>query len=147
MGAHFALTIHEKVGLAANLRTALIPAYATSSLASAGLYELQLHGEVDWLFGHEGRGVADDLMALTTASMAIPHLGPVESLNVAASAAVCFSKKVRQKVAHRADPVQPAKPGYRTLVSSRILNHCAHSCSLIVPAATSCITWMASVPV
>lgn len=103
MGAHFALTIHENVDLAASLRSAQIPAYATSSHASAGLYELQLHGEVAWLFGHEGRGVSDELMALTTASIAIPHLGPVESLNVAASAAVCFFEQVRQQLAHRAD--------------------------------------------
>ncbi|WP_151446794.1 TrmH family RNA methyltransferase [Lacisediminimonas profundi] len=99
MGGHFALTIHENVDLAECVRTARVPVYATSSHASATIYELDLHGEAGWLFGHEGQGVSDELMALTTASISIPHLGPVESLNVAASAAVCFFEQVRQKVA------------------------------------------------
>ncbi len=103
MGAHFALAIHENVDLAASLRSAQVPVYATSSHASTSLYGLHLQGEAAWLFGHEGRGVADELMALTTATIAIPHLGPVESLNVAASAAVCLFEQLRQKLAHRAD--------------------------------------------
>ena len=98
MGAHFALAIHENVDLAACIASATVPVYATSSHATASLYDLDLRGEAVWLFGHEGGGVSDPLMKLTTASVAIPHLGQVESLNVAASAAVCFFERVRQKV-------------------------------------------------
>jgi len=51
---------------------------------------------VAWIFGHEGQGVADDLLSLATHKVVIPHLGQVESLNVAACAAVCFFEQVRQ---------------------------------------------------
>lgn len=102
MGAHFSLAIHENLDLSASIKGATIPVYATSSHASATLYELNLQGEVAWLFGHEGRGVSEELMALTTASVSIPHLGPVESLNVAASAAVCFFEQVRQTLVDQA---------------------------------------------
>ncbi|MNM47026.1 tRNA (guanosine(18)-2'-O)-methyltransferase [compost metagenome] len=49
-----------------------------------------------WLFGHEGQGVADDLLSMATHQVVIPHLGQIESLNVAACAAVCFFEQVRQ---------------------------------------------------
>ena len=96
MGAHFALAIHENVDLEVCIRSSRIPVLATSSHASASLYDTDLRGETAWVFGHEGRGVADALLQLTSATVSIPHLGPVESLNVAASAAVCFFERVRQ---------------------------------------------------
>jgi TrmH family RNA methyltransferase len=55
-----------------------------------------LRGPVAWLFGHEGQGVADDLLALATRRVVVPHIGQVESLNVAACAAVCFFEHLRQ---------------------------------------------------
>ncbi|MDB5797265.1 MAG: spoU [Paucimonas sp.] len=97
MGAHFSLQIAENVDLAAAIETAKLPVYATSSHAQAAIYDLDLRGEAAWLFGHEGQGVAPGLLALATKTVSIPHLGPVESLNVAASAAVCLFEQVRQK--------------------------------------------------
>ena len=97
MGAHFLLNIFENVDLAALLRGSEVPVLATSSHAQQQIYELDLARPVAWLFGHEGQGVADDLLALATHQVAIPHLGAMESLNVAASAAVCFFEQVRQK--------------------------------------------------
>ncbi|HJV82683.1 RNA methyltransferase [Noviherbaspirillum sp.] len=99
MGAHFLLKIHENVDLVALLRHATIPILATSSHASQRIYDLDLSQPVAWLFGHEGQGVSEDLLGMATSQVAIPHLGSVESLNVAASAAVCFFEQVRQKVA------------------------------------------------
>jgi TrmH family RNA methyltransferase len=97
MGAHFFLQIFEGVDLAALLANSDIPVIATSSHAGQQLYELDLKQPVAWMFGHEGQGVAQLLLARATHRIAIPHLGAIESLNVAASAAVCFFEQVRQK--------------------------------------------------
>jgi len=99
MGAHFLLRIHENCDLAALLRTAQLPVVATSSHAGQDLYDLDLTQAVAWMFGHEGQGVGRELLEMATHRIAIPHLGMVESLNVAASAAVCFFEQVRQKLA------------------------------------------------
>lgn len=98
MGAHFLLQIFEHVDLAELLDHADIPVVATSSHAERQLYDLDLTKPVAWLFGHEGQGVTDDLLARASDRISIPHLGAVESLNVAASAAVCFFEQVRQQV-------------------------------------------------
>jgi TrmH family RNA methyltransferase len=97
MGAHFFLDIFENVDLAALVKTSEIPVLATSSHAFASLYEIDLNRPVAWLFGHEGQGVEPVLLEMATHQIAIPHLGEIESLNVAASAAVCFFEQVRQK--------------------------------------------------
>jgi TrmH family RNA methyltransferase len=99
MGAHFLLTIHEGLDLLALVAPARIPVLATSSHATQTLYQTDLKQPVAWLFGHEGQGVSEELLALATHQLAIPHLGEVESLNVAASAAICFFEQVRQRLA------------------------------------------------
>jgi TrmH family RNA methyltransferase len=96
MGAHFSLQIHEHADLARLLETARVPVLATSSHASASIYDTDLSQPVAWLFGHEGQGVDAELLALASERVAIPHLGPIESLNVAACAAVCLFEGVRQ---------------------------------------------------
>ncbi|MEO6354060.1 MAG: RNA methyltransferase [Burkholderiaceae bacterium] len=97
MGAHFLLRITEDVDLLQLLQRATIPVLATSSHAEATIYDINLQQEVAWLFGHEGQGISDQLMALTTHQVGIPHFGRMESLNVAASAAVCFFEQLRQR--------------------------------------------------
>ena len=97
MGAHFLLRIFEDVDLACLVCTATVPVLATSSHATKQLYDVDLTQPVAWLFGHEGQGVADDLLALASQQIGIPHRGPMESMNVAASAAVCFFEQVRQQ--------------------------------------------------
>lgn len=99
MGAHFLLKIFEQVDLRALIEGAEIPVLATSSHVDRCVYDVDLAGEVAWLFGHEGQGVSDELLALATERVVIPHLGAVESLNVAACAAICFFEQVRQKSA------------------------------------------------
>ncbi|MYN45572.1 RNA methyltransferase [Pseudoduganella sp. FT93W] len=96
MGAHFVLDIYENVDLAELVRNARVSTLATSGYATQRLYDVDLRQPVAWLFGHEGQGVADDLLSLATHQVVIPHLGQVESLNVAACAAVCFFEQVRQ---------------------------------------------------
>jgi TrmH family RNA methyltransferase len=97
MGAHFGLEIHEHVDLVALLEAAPVPVLATSSHARTRLYDIDLRRPVAWLFGHEGQGVSEQLLALANHQVAIPHLGEMESLNVAASAAICLFEQVRQK--------------------------------------------------
>jgi TrmH family RNA methyltransferase len=98
MGAHFLLTIFENVDLGGLIEASDVPILATSSHAHESVYEVDLAQPVAWLFGHEGQGVAQDLLACATRKVAIPHLGMVESLNVAACAAICFFEQVRQKM-------------------------------------------------
>jgi TrmH family RNA methyltransferase len=97
MGAHFLLNIFENADLSTVLRDSVVPVLATSSHAAQRIYDVDLRNPVAWLLGHEGQGVSEELLALATREVTIPHLGDVESLNVAASAAVCFFEQVRQK--------------------------------------------------
>ncbi len=99
MGAHFVLDIYENVDLAPLVRDARIAVLATSGYATDRLYDVDLRRPVAWLLGHEGQGVADDLLSLASQQVVIPHLGQVESLNVAACAAVCFFEQLRQNQA------------------------------------------------
>jgi TrmH family RNA methyltransferase len=96
MGAHFLLEIFENVDLPACAQHAEVPLLATSSYAQTSLFEADLRRPVAWLFGHEGQGVAQDLLDCATTQIVIPHLGAMESLNVAAAAAVCFFEQLRQ---------------------------------------------------
>lgn len=97
MGAHFLLEIFENVDLVPLITEASVPVLATSSHVPVRVYDLDLSVPVAWLFGHEGQGVSPELLALATQQVTIPHLGAIESLNVAASAAICFFEQVRQK--------------------------------------------------
>lgn len=98
MGAHFLLEIFEAVDLHALLSHAAIPVLATSSHTQKTIYQVDLHRPVAWLFGHEGQGVAPALMALASETVTIPQKPEIESLNVAASAAICFFEQVRQRL-------------------------------------------------
>jgi TrmH family RNA methyltransferase len=98
MGAHFVLEIVENVDLAALVKASKIAVLATSGYATQRLYDVDLRQPVAWLLGHEGQGVADDLLSLASHQVVIPHLGQVESLNVAACAAVCFFEQLRQNL-------------------------------------------------
>ncbi|KQQ97106.1 RNA methyltransferase [Massilia sp. Leaf139] len=97
MGAHFVLEIFENADLAALIDASSMPVLAMSGYAKQKLWEVDLRGPVAWLLGHEGQGVADDLMGRATHQVVIPHAGQVESLNVAAAAAVCFFEQLRQR--------------------------------------------------
>lgn len=99
MGAHFVLEIFENVDLAALVKGSNIAVLAMSGYAEQRLYDVDLRQPVGWLLGHEGQGVSDELMGLASHRVVIPHAGRVESLNVAAAAAVCFFEQLRQRQA------------------------------------------------
>lgn len=96
-GAHFALRVHEHVDLQA-LRVRLqIPLAATTLERAGSLYQQDLRRPCAWLFGNEGRGVAADLLATADWRVHIPQSAGVESLNVAAAAAICLFEQRRQQ--------------------------------------------------
>lgn len=98
MGAQFALAIHEDSDLAQVIETAEIPVYATALTGkSMPLFDMNLNDSAAWLFGNEGQGVSEPLLQRGTTAVTIPQVeGPVESLNVAAAAAVCLYEQYRQ---------------------------------------------------
>ncbi|TFW32965.1 TrmH family RNA methyltransferase [Massilia horti] len=96
MGAHFVLEIFENVTLLDVVRSSKVAVLATSGYASERLYNVDLRRPVAWVLGHEGQGVSSELLELATHRVAVPHAGRVESLNVAACAAVCFFEQLRQ---------------------------------------------------
>lgn len=98
MGAHFHLNIYENYDLHALAASAgNVAVIATSSHASHSIYALDLRSETAWIFGHEGQGVDPELLRHATHLAVIPHAGEIESLNVAACAAVCFFEQFRQR--------------------------------------------------
>lgn len=101
-GAHFVLNIHESIDLLSMLTSAkqapaCLSIVATSLDASESLFEAALPKAAIWLFGHEGQGVADELLALADRRLRIDHAQPaIESLNVASAAAICLFEQYRQ---------------------------------------------------
>ncbi len=96
MGAHFLLQIFEQVDLLQLVAASALPKLATSSHTSTTLYQANLAQDLIWMFGHEGQGLSQELAALASLSVTIPQSAQLESMNVAASAAVCFFEQVRQ---------------------------------------------------
>lgn len=96
MGAHFLLEIYENVPLGEVIDASGIPVIATTPHTRTTIYDIDLRSHVAWLFGHEGGGVEESLVSRAAYKASIPHGGMMESLNVAASAAVCFFEQRRQ---------------------------------------------------
>ena len=94
-GAHFGLQLCE--GLSVHDLDALqLPLVAASVHAGDELPQAALPAPCAWVFGHEGQGVAADLLARCTHTVRIPQPGGQESLNVAAAAAVCLYESLRR---------------------------------------------------
>ncbi len=96
MGAHFMLAIHEQTDLLALARDFHGKVVAASSRAAQTIYDIDLRGPLALVFGNEGAGLSSGLEQAAHELAAIPMPGPVESLNVAAAAAVCLFERVRQ---------------------------------------------------
>lgn len=97
MGAHFLLNIHEHVALDQVIGSFSGLSVSTRLDASSTIFEVDLTGPVAWVFGNEGRGLMAATSGATQQSVRIPMPGNVESLNVAAAAAICLFEEVRQK--------------------------------------------------
>ena len=95
MGAHFGLRLIE--GLQIDALSALaVPLLGTSLDSDALLPSATLPRPAAWVLGHEGQGVAPELLARCALTLRIPQPGGEESLNVAAAAAVCFYESLRR---------------------------------------------------
>lgn len=96
MGAHFRLPLLERLSL-----NEVLPAFegkiaVTTLEAASSLYTSDLRGDLVLALGSEGGGVSAELLAHATQRLHIPMTGAVESLNVAAAAAVCLFERLRQ---------------------------------------------------
>lgn len=98
MGAHFSLMMYENVDLANVIQSASVPVYATTLEAARTIYELDLSGPTAWIVGNEGQGVSVTLLNASVEQVIIPQNADVESLNVAAAAAVCLFEQRRQQL-------------------------------------------------
>lgn len=98
MGAQFALSVYENVDLRSIVEGATVMTLATSLQADETIYEKDLKKPIAWIFGNEGRGVSEELLQLCDSTVTIPQESGVESLNVAASAAVCLFEQYRQRI-------------------------------------------------
>lgn len=90
MGAHFAMELQENADLVAAIAQFGGKVACTVVRGGVALNESDLSGRVGWLFGAEGQGVSEALMAKAAMKVTIPMPGGAESLNVAAAAAICF---------------------------------------------------------
>jgi len=97
MGAHFFLSIFEGVDLGEVARSFNGRIVATAPRAAMSLYDIDLKGEVPWLFGNEGAGLSSRAKGIATTEVRIPMPGKAESLNVAAAAAICLFEQIRQR--------------------------------------------------
>ncbi|WP_205881912.1 TrmH family RNA methyltransferase [Leeia aquatica] len=98
MGAHFAVRVVAQADLLACLDHFKGNVVGTTLDAPANVYQTDLRGSLAWLFGAEGQGVRPALQARCTTRVRIPMPGKVESLNVAAAAAICLFEQLRQNL-------------------------------------------------
>lgn len=98
MGAHFRLALREQVApheLPGCLDGRWIAAEAHGA---SSLWEHEFdRGAVGWIFGGEGAGVGAEALAIASARVRVPTSDAVESLNVAAAAAICLFERLRRR--------------------------------------------------
>lgn len=98
-GAQFRMVIHESADLAAFLAGYAGKGIVTLPDAPGTLWSVPLAGPLAWVFGAEGQGVSAAVAAAAGMSVRIPMPGGMESLNVAAAAAICLFEQVRRRQA------------------------------------------------
>ena len=105
MGAHFALRITEGVSFE-SLTAQMLSDVSLCALVAPGqahearpLHEVDLSGRTLWLIGNEGQGLDQSLLADGRLSrVTIDQAAQVESMNVAAAAAVALFEQRRQRL-------------------------------------------------
>lgn len=99
MGGHFVMDIVENVAPHALQALAThLPLAGTVLRGGQSLYGTDLRSPLVWVFGNEGEGIAPALQEWLGLRLTIPQVAGVESLNVAASAAVCLFEQRRQRL-------------------------------------------------
>lgn len=104
MGAHFVLVLHDDVPPETIGRVFAGTVLAADAASGDDLYsEGWDRAPTLWIFGAEGQGLGPASLALAQRRLRIPVDSRVESLNVAAAAAVClFEQRRRRLTATRA---------------------------------------------
>jgi TrmH family RNA methyltransferase len=97
MGAHFGLSIHEAVPWATVRARLRVGAIGTRAGRADTLYSVDLRAPSLWVLGNEGEGLSEEIAADVERWVRIPQARGVESLNVAAAAAVCLFEQRRQR--------------------------------------------------
>ncbi len=96
-GAHFSLSIHEKVDLFDLMNRLEVPSIATTLVESTSLYDTTLPKTCAWMFGNEGQGLSEALTQRALMRIRVPiDTSAVESLNVAVCAGLCLFEQRRQ---------------------------------------------------
>lgn len=101
MGAHFHLSLAERVDPETALPAFRGQVLVTTLHEATPLYDCDLRGDLVLALGSEGSGASPALLARATRRLRIPMAGPVESLNVGAAAAICLFERLRQGLAAR----------------------------------------------
>jgi TrmH family RNA methyltransferase len=99
MGAQFHLAINERVDLEAAMQTFMGRLVATDGAVPRSLYEVDLSGPVGFILGAEGAGISESLKTRADVQVRIPMEQGIESLNVAAAAAIQFYEWRRRNLA------------------------------------------------
>lgn len=97
MGGHFALSI----ALVSELTTLLdsFPGKLACAVPRHGISTKDLNDKaLSWVFGSEGKGVSDEVLSVVPLRVTIPMARGVESLNVAAAAAICLYESYKKGV-------------------------------------------------
>jgi TrmH family RNA methyltransferase len=74
-----------------------VPVALTDSHGAQAIDTLDLSGPHAWVFGNEGAGVSQAWRDASHVRVTIPQPGGMESLNVAAAAAICLFEQGRQR--------------------------------------------------
>lgn len=99
-GGQFRATLFEGQDLCSFLKVYRGTPMVTRLDGATSLYamaDVPFQGPVAWVFGAEGRGVSPTVMAAVPTGVLIPLPGRVESLNVAAAAAICLFDTLRRR--------------------------------------------------
>jgi TrmH family RNA methyltransferase len=90
MGGHFKLAIRHAVSLDKEFDAFSGTLVCTVPASGVSLREADLDGRLGWIFGAEGRGVSERAARRAEVKVTIPMAAGTESLNVAATAAICL---------------------------------------------------------
>lgn len=101
MGAHFNMTVHDGVDIPRLLASYDGAILTTEASAADTCWSRDLTGNIAWVLGSEGAGVTPAVRAVATGSISIPIAAGMESLNVAAAAAICLFEQRRQVLKKR----------------------------------------------
>ncbi|MCL2657391.1 MAG: RNA methyltransferase [Betaproteobacteria bacterium] len=97
MGAQFVLRLHEVDNLVPALAAYRSQVVVTRLDGATPLWQADLRKPIAWVFGSEGQGVSAAVAAQATLGIRIPMAQGIESLNVAAAAAICLFEQRRQR--------------------------------------------------